>query len=402
LIEGLRRPDREQGIGPGAGEPAPEAAAGPTHGPGRHRQAARWAVPGLVALAVALVAGGMLVGLPPAKRPPAPGPLTLATAWPKATVGAVPASAPDGPAYDPLYLLDAKTSVGTAASPDGTRMRLLLRAGNAAPRVLRSLPIKSDPLFGGVTAAGDDLAWAESTAGAGGQAVTRLWTVNWRSGAAPRTLTADTGAVAFFSSQYDLVIANGRLNWVAVAPTRDPITEVRSVSLTGGPVSVRKEPGPWALSAWPWLVSAITAPSADVQLRNLETRKRITVPTEAAELITCSPAWCRAQVLAGNGPTRLDLMRPSGSERRQIAGAAETVPIVDVAVLDRFELLTRAGTVGSPTSSQELLLYDIPRKRTVIVANGVGMVVSRAGMLWWSTGDAERLAWHVLDLRTLG
>jgi hypothetical protein len=355
----------------------------------------------VAALVVALVAAGVLIGLPPAEPPTTPGPLTLSTAWPKAMTGSIPASAPEGPAFDPLYLLDGQTAVGTAATPDGTRLRLLLRAGTGAPRELRSLPIDADPLFGGVTAAGDDLAWSESTAGTGGRAVTRMWTVNWRSGDAPRMLTGNTGAVAFFNSQYDMVIANGRLHWVAVAPSEEPATEIRSVALAGGKVTVREEPGPWALSAWPWLVSAVTAATAEVQLRNLEAGTRRTVPAEASELVTCSPAWCRTQVIASEGPARLDMMRPDGSDRRPIAGAIETAPIIDVALLDRYELLTRPGRSGTSTSNQELLLYDIPRKRTVLIDNGVGTVVSRAGIMWWSTGDAERMAWHTLDLHTL-
>jgi hypothetical protein len=277
-----------------------------------------------------------------------------------------------------------------------------LRVGDGPPRVLRSLPMKDQPLFGGVTAAGDDLAWAESVAGPDGSAVSTMWTVNWRANQPPRALTRDTGAVAFFNSQYDLVIAKSRLHWVAVGPGEKPVTEIRSVALTGGAVTVRRESGPWALSAWPWLVTAVTAPSVEVQLRSLEKGTRITVPATGSELVTCSSSWCRTQVIAGDGPTRLDLMRPDGSDRRQVGGGDDTSPIIDVAVLDRFELLTRVGEVGTPTSNQELLMYDLARKRLVTVATGVGMVVSRAGMLWWSTGDTERLSWHTLDLRALG
>jgi hypothetical protein len=69
--------------------------------------------------------------------------------------------------------------------------------------------------------------------------------------------------------------------------------------------------------------------------------------------------------------------------------------------LDRFEILARAGSNGAPTSSQQLLLYDLKHTRTVVVANGVGMILSRGGVLWWSTGDNETLAWHALDLHPL-
>jgi hypothetical protein len=34
------------------------------------------------------------------------------------------------------------------------------------------------------------------------------------------------------------------------------------------------------------------------------------------------------------------------------------------------------------------------------VATGVGVVVCRGGVLWWSTGDVDDTVWHALDLRT--
>jgi hypothetical protein len=43
----------------------------------------------------------------------------------------------------------------------------------------------------------------------------------------------------------------------------------------------------------------------------------------------------------------------------------------------------------------------VKRKRTVRVGTGVGMVLARAGVLWWSTGDDTELRWHALDLHTL-
>lgn len=361
-------------------------------------------------LAVALVAAAVLVAIPVTRRAGSSGPLTLAGAWPQARVGSLPAAAPEGPAYQPLFVLDGQTSVGTAPTPDGTRQRLLLISGDGPPRELRSLPISVDPTFGAVTADGDLLAWAETTNDASGQAGTRLYAVNWRSAGAPRLLTGDTGAVVFFNSQYDLVIAEDRLHWVSVSPSEERFTEMRSVPLAGGAVTVRTEPGEWAWSAWPWLVSAASGqdgPGAaagvtgEVQLRDIQQRKRFTVPAGATELVTCSPVWCRVQVLSADGPARLDLMRPDGGDRRQMAGPAETAAVTDVALLDRFEPLTRVGAQGAAVSNQELLLYDAKRRQTVAIASGVGTVVARAGILWWSTGDLETTAWHTLDLREL-
>ncbi|MFD0741620.1 hypothetical protein ACFQ1L_06660 [Phytohabitans flavus] len=167
-------------------------------------------------------------------------------------------------------------------------------------------------------------------------------------------------------------------------------------------MSVRDEPGAWALSAWPWLVSAGSGQTGPVQLRNLDTQQVTTVDATATELATCGPAWCRVLVLAGEGPSRIDLMRPDGGDRRRVAGGAATASVIDVALLDRFEVLSQSGGDGSaPISSQQLLLYDLKEQRVVVVADGVGIVQSRGGLLWWSTGDNETTAWHTIDLRTL-
>jgi hypothetical protein len=370
---------------------------------GRHRRAARLRFGGVIGLVVALAASGVLLLTSNTRHSRgAGGEQTLAEAWPRAKQGTLTGFVPDGPAYSPLYFFDVGTSVGTAPSQDGRYIRLLVRRGDGPPTELHRLPYPDSPQFGGFTFARDTLAWAESTIGPDGRDVTRMWALDRRSGGAPRALTSDTGDVAFFNSDYDSVIAGGRLHWVAVAASQEPVTELRSVALTGGPVSRRDLPGAWAMTRWPWLVSAGAGQAGPTRLHNLESGKLVTVGGPATELDTCSPSWCRALVLAGDGsPSRTDLMRPDGTDRRRIAGATATAALIDVAVLDRFEVLTRAGQDGSPTSSQDLLLYDLKQRRTVLVATAVGMVLCRAGMLWWSTGDNEALAWHVLDLRTL-
>ncbi|MFE9204212.1 hypothetical protein [Micromonospora sp. NPDC007230] len=49
----------------------------------------------------------------------------------------------------------------------------------------------------------------------------------------------------------------------------------------------------------------------------------------------------------------------------------------------------------------QLRLYDLTRRRTVAVADGVGLVFCRGDVLWWSTGRRTVTAWQTLDLRTL-
>jgi hypothetical protein len=369
---------------------------------GRHRRRLR-RIGGPLGLVVALVAALTLIVVSPTGRRPAvdTGPIPAARAWPAAQRADVPGSLPDGPAYQPVLFLDARTSVGTAPSPDATALRLVLRAADGTVRELRRLPMDASPRYAGFTVAGDELAWAESVTDAQGRGRTRMWLADLRGGRPPRQLTADTGQVAFFNSQYDMVIADGRLHWVAARPGRDAVTEIRSVPLTGGKVSVRTERGPWALTAWPWLVSASSGQSGPVQLRDLRARKVFDVDVAPTELVTCSPVWCRVLVLSGDGPARIDLVRPDGTDRQRVAGATATASVVDVAVLDRFELLSVTGPDAAPTSSQQLLAYDLTTGRTVDVATGVGMVLCRGGVLWWSTGEDDATVWHTVDLRTL-
>jgi hypothetical protein len=381
--------------------------------PGRHRRPVRRRLAELAGLVVALVAAGLLVGQgPPGRAAPAAavssGVVSLAAAWPRAAISSTPGRVADGTPYAPALYLDARTSVGIATGRDGTA-RLLLRDGDRPPVELRRLPGSQNPQFAGFTAAGDDLVWAESTVSADGRGQTRIWRAGWRTGrrAAPLTGadgdTGDTGDVVFFNSQYDLVLAGGRVYWAAAARTDDPQTEVRSVPLRGGAVSTRRVPGAYSLGAWPWLVSAANGQAGPVGLLNLSTGQKITVPSAATELVTCSSAWCRVLVLSASaGPVRFDLMRPDGSQRQRVAGATASAAVQDVALLDRFEVVSMADGKGSATSSQRLLVYDARARRLVQVADGVGTVQARAGVLWWSTGDNEALTWHALDLRTLG
>jgi hypothetical protein len=374
---------------------------------GRHRRGSTGSIIRFAALALAVAAALVLVVLSlkqSKKAAPAapPGPATLAKAWPKAAVVDAPGQLADGAAYSPWFYLDAQTSVGTATAPDGSADRLLLRTGTGEPRELHRVPRDHNPQWAGFAASGDDLVWAESTAGADGKGETRLWRVNWRGSDPAVSLTADTGDIVFFNSQYDLVIADGAVHWAAAAHTESPVTEVRSIPLAGGAVSVRQVPGAYALSAWPWLVSVGSGQAGPVDLFNLNSEKQVKVPAGATELVTCSPVWCRVLVISGTGgPARVDLMLADGSDRRRVASGDSSPAVMDVALIDRFEVLSIDSASGSPTSSQQVLLYDAKAQRVVEVATGVGTILARAGLLWWSTGDNEALVWHVLDLRTL-
>ncbi|WBB79044.1 hypothetical protein O7606_23105 [Micromonospora sp. WMMD882] len=382
--------------------------------PGRRWWAAGW--PGragpasrsrLVGLAVAVAAGSALVTLPEVDSRPVdpagrPGPeRRVEQEWPRAVRGALPARLADGTAYSPVWFLDAVTSLGTAPSPDGRSLRLLLRAADGTPRELRRLPADGAPQYAGLAVAGADVAWAETTTGRDGRGRTELWTVNPGSGRPARRLTSDPGDVLFFNSRHDMLIEAGRLWWVAAPDSDAPATEVRSVALAGGPVDVRAVPGGWALSTWPWLVSVGAGAAGPVTLRSLTDGVERRVSAGPAELLTCGPTWCRALVPAGAGPGRIDLVRADGRDRHRVAGPDGSAALIDVAVRDRFEVLLRTGPGGVTGGGQQLRLWDVTRRRAVTVADGVGLVLCRGDVLWWSTGTPEVTAWHTLDLGSL-
>jgi hypothetical protein len=377
--------------------------AGTIDGTGRHRRPGRRRAAGLAGLITSLGAVAALLALPAASPEPTrePAALSVDGVWPQAQRGEVPGNVSDGPAYSPVFFLDTTASLGTAPSPNGTHLRLVLRSSDGGLRELRRLPIASTPQYGGFAVSGDVVAWAESTSDGGGNGHTEMWAASLRSAEPARRLTADTGDVVFFNSQYDMIISDGRLHWVAVAPGKQAATELRSVPLARGRVTVRTEAGAWARSAWPWLVSADSGQSGPVQLRNPVARQVIDVDAAGTELVTCSPVWCRVLVLSGAGPARIDVMRPDGSDRQRMAAGTASASVIDVAVLDRFEVLSMGDAQGSATSGQRLMLYDIKRRQSVTVADRVGMVLCRGGVLWWSTGENENVVWHTLDLRTL-
>jgi hypothetical protein len=354
-------------------------------------------LPALAGLTVAVVAGGALLAYGPEREKPAP-PARVAVdaAWPGAQRADLPGNLTDGPIFQPGIFLDARTGVGTAPSPDGTAERLVLRAADGGVRELRRRPLSSNPEFGAFAASGDDLVWTESATGVR----TEIWAAKTTGGPA-RRLTSDTGNAVFFGSQWDLVLAGGRVHWAAAPPKGDKVTEIRSVALTGGAVTVREEPGTWALTAWPWLTDGGGDQAGTTRLRNLATNRETPVETTGAELITCAAVWCRVLVMKGDGLARIDLMHPDGSARRRIAGSAAGAAITDVAVLDRFEVLSETGPDSELTGRAGLLVYDIAKDRTVQLSAAADGAFSRGGVLWWATGDQDSLVWHTVDLRTV-
>jgi hypothetical protein len=358
------------------------------------------------ALVLALAMGGWLIitggATTPARQPVAAAPPVapsspppLATVWPAATVSTVGGGVDDGTQYTPWLYTDPDVSLDVVETPDRSATRLLLRHGADPPRELQHVPNDRYPQFLGFATSGDYAYWFETTT-TPTTSEDRLWRVNWRTAAAAQSLTTDTGVAVFFESQYDLVVTGGRVYWAAQAPGEQPVTEIRSVPVTGGTATIRTVPGAYGLSAWPWLQSQ-GGPNDPHVLLNLDTGTRIVVPTNPTEKVTCSPVWCRSIVQSADGAiTRFDLMHPDGTDRHRMLGGTGSAVNPDVGLLDRFEVFT-----VSRDTSIDLLLYDITHARVVTVAADVGVVIANGGMLWWSTGDQQTTQWHALALATL-
>ncbi|WP_433221700.1 hypothetical protein ACQP00_21380 [Dactylosporangium sp. CS-047395] len=303
----------------------------------------------------------------------------------------------DGVAFQPLLYGDATTAVGTAPTPAGDAVRLLL-PDRCGVRHLQRVAQDRQPQFLGFAVADGVLFWTELRVSTGiGQASTEIWRVPLSGSALASLLTKDAGAAVFFESQYDLVVADGRVHWVAAAPGDALVTEVRSVPVVGGPVRVDRVTGAFALSAWPWLHSAPGVGSGPMRLRRLDTGAETVVAAPPLERVV----WCRSIVSGAGAATRYDLVRPDGSDRRRIGGGTPSAVLYDVALLDRFEPVSDAAGASATTLGLRLLLSDLTDGRLVLVTETTGQVLGRDGVLWWSTGDQEALVWHSLDLRTL-
>lgn len=348
----------------------------------------------MLVVGTALLAGGalLLTGMgddPPVPPPQAPVRVTAAAAWQGAEQSTVPGTLPDGSEFTPGHFLDARTAVGAAPGPGGRTLRLVLRHADGSIRQLRSLPPGGDPIP--FASSATDLVWAE-----GGN---QLWAADLRLPRSPaRLVTSDLGPGVFTGSPFDLVLHDGKVSWAVRAA--DAVTEIRSVPVTGGRVTVRAEKGFWGQSAWPWLTDGSDQTST-ARLRDLTTGRDTEVTGSGTELLTCGPAWCRVAVVEARGITRLELMRHDGSGRVAIAGGTATSAGTEVAVLDRFALLFETRAVAGQQNTATLLAYDIALASLVEISPSVTEVFTRGGVVWWSTTSGRSRTWHAVDLRTV-
>lgn len=367
------------------------------------RRLGRWlpAVPvgmGLVAVAVALA---VPAPAPPAAPPPpgTDGPPRLTQVWPQARVMVLAGTLPDGRTIQPLIVMDPVV-VGLATSPNFASRALVVRSGAGELRQLRMLAGPSTATVAAVAVDGDQLYWLELADAGGGARQTSVWRADLRDGSA-RRLAGDDSDVLYFDSAYDLQVTGGQVHWAAARPGGGG--QLHTVSVEGGPVSVRPFDRLYALTVWPWVTSSGSGAPGRVELLNLDTGERRGVIAGPSEILTCSPVWCRVTTLVSQGQgLRHEVARVDGSDRRTIGNTTLTPLNVDVALLDRFEVL--ASTTSGRTSgyAQSLWLHDLLTNQVVLLDDAVTATIgSRGSFLWWSTGDNEAVSWHILDLRQL-
>ncbi|MEV6523903.1 hypothetical protein AB0M43_18290 [Longispora sp. NPDC051575] len=346
-----------------------------------------------VGTAAAVIAVGALLALPTTESPQRPpgGPETVASVWPRAVTGTLPAVGADGQSYTPMLFLDSGFSVGSLAV-EAAAPSFVLRS----PGGYRELaPADRTKSVDAVTATPEALFWLRSASGADGRVGYTVWTAA-RAGGPARQLTADTGSPLIYGTGYDLQVAEGQVRWAAAVGEAD--TEIRSVPVDGGPVTTRAVPGNVVLSAWPWVVSA---PGRPMEVTNLVTGERRPQQGTPGQQLTCSPVWCRSVTTRADGGGEFELRRTDGTEARRIGGSDASPLGFGPAPLDRYEVYSTPGVSNATGSALTVWLYDIALRRAVRVESTAYGVLVRDGVLCWSTGDHESLVWHFLDLRSL-
>ncbi|GIM93049.1 hypothetical protein [Paractinoplanes toevensis] len=341
----------------------------------------------------AIAASVALLVLPSVDRSPPPAPVAAALAWPQAERAVIAADLADGTAYRPLAFLDAQTSVGSALSADGRQQRLLLRQRSGSVRTIRSLSQRDYPSFPAVVTDGKVLVWVERS----NRTAAALWRADVAGGPA-RRLTADVGDLKSDDSESDLLLADGRVRWVAGGP--QGTTLVRSIALDGGAVESRPVDGDWKLSAWPWLADGTTAAAGTTELRNVVTGEVRKMPASWRGETQCDPVWCRITRIDDGGSV-VDLLRADGTQRRQVGDGTVAAVLSDPAPLGRFTILGKIDQNAQLTNHIQLIAYEIGTRRSVVISPDAFDVGYRAGVIWWSAGNDNDFIRHALDLRTV-
>jgi hypothetical protein len=357
----------------------------------------------VLTLATAALAAVAMVTLPLAPQATLPTDRPAdANVVPASAIFAVPTTLPDGSSYALRYVLDSGHSLGASLSLDGASFRLVELNGGKY-RQLRALPAASGAQFDGFTSAEDHLYWVETQIEPDGYSRSRLWRANVGAPAAPvgepQQMIPDMGDVVIYDSAFDLIIADGVISWLTADGSTRPTSVLRSTPVGGGPITDQRYIGAWRQTSRPWLVSATTGA---LKLLNTATGETVAVAGTGAEGVSCTAQWCRSTISSSDGPVRLDLVRPDGSQRTRVAGPGIRFEALDPAMLGRYEILSQTGG-DLAEGEQRLLVYDIDQATTREIEVGPASLVNNRGRYaWWLSGDIRSPIWHALDLTALG
>jgi hypothetical protein len=245
------------------------------------------------------------------------------------------------------------------------------------------------------TWSGGTLYWAELSPG-GTTVIRRLV------GSTASVIASDPAQMDYANSEFDLQVSGDRIYWASTgsAATGQNQTEIHSAPVAGGPISRRVLDGVYALTAWPWVTTTDNGTgtgrvhTGPIDLLNLQTGVRRTVAATDAQQLRCTPVWCRVTTaVAGGSLQTFAMQHPDGTASRRIGSGSLSPMDLDVALLDRFEVL------GPATSGlHQLWLVDLSASRMVLLDEStVDTVAGRDNGLWWLTGQT----WHILDLTQL-
>jgi hypothetical protein len=348
--------------------------------------------------AVAVAATLALLTVPPPtslrRTPPPPaGPAernALGDAWPSARVWRFDAAA----AVEPLLPLREGVILAVVTNADDTSA-LVVYLSDAPQRSRVLMRMEGGTRARAVAVDGERLFWMTRTESSDGTPVVALYGADLSTDGSGRLLVADSGPVRFTGSGFDLQVVADRLVWVT---EKDGRSSVHSAPAGGGPVDVRHLDRSVTLTAWPQAV--VGGPDHAGELWNLETDTRVPVRVGASDAVACSPAWCRTTTKAHRLGTVFALVRPDGTDRRTSGEPGFTATAVDVALLDRFEVLAAPRASRRLISPERLAVYDARQRRRVSIAE-VLRWNARGRYLWWADGDRDHLRWHVLDLHTV-
>ena len=302
----------------------------------------------------------------------------------------------EGSAWKPLMFLQDGTALGI---DEAGRLLHLVPGDELRATVLAETD--GPPGIAAVAATDSRLAWITSVPGEEGRVVSQLWTAargNDGRPAEPELLTAETGNVIASGSAFDLQFASERLHWLSDATGAERVTEHRSIPVAGGEVEVVGHVGSWQATAWPWLASAGSESVGRSRLVRVDDGTGLTLQADPEELALCSATWCRL-VMTGADGSRIDLVRPDGTERVPVADGFTSAVSPDVGLIDRFEPLEEQ--TGGAGDGARLTLFDLDESATYLVASAASGAAADDRHLWWSTGTGELLTWHMLDLTDL-